>query len=599
MNLIYSKNFVPARFQVSNRSRRFPASHRLLAGLFTVVLMCFSSVMFAQTTSFETAAEAVANMGVGWNMGNTLEANDQAVSHNPSDDAYWGQQGLESETCWGQAVTKPELIRMMKEAGFGAIRVPVTWYNHIDKDGKVDAAWMQRVHEVVDYVINQDLYCIINVHHDTGADGSNFTSWIKADESNYNANKSRYEYLWKQIAEEFKDYGEKLLFEGYNEMLDIKSSWCFASFSAANQYDATIAASAYSAINKYAQSFVNAVRSTGGKNTKRNLIVNTYAAWCGSGNWNTHLQDPLKEMKKPAGESNHIIFEVHDYPNISNLSNAKSEVNSMMSALNTHLVAQGVPVIFGEWGTSNVDNVGHTDYDVRKADFFDFVSFFIKKCKENNMATFYWMGLSDGSNRSLPVFNQPDLAEVMIKAYHGTTEGYTFPTRDDLGTIIYEVTFNSQWSELNLCNGSFSTTTYPSIELELEENPAANAFQIKVYGGNGKEHVYGITSAVTTMPFSSVVGTTVSRITLQSCQAGNTATVKSVNLIKADGTKQKAEVSVFWGCTVTETVESGIEPVCSSERTVQGAHLYNLSGQRVLSPAKGIYIQGGKKFIRK
>ena len=76
-------------------------------------------------------------MGVGWNMGNTLEANDQSVSHNPSDDAYWGQQGLESETCWGQAVTKPELIKMMKEAGFGAIRVPVTWYNHIDKDGKV------------------------------------------------------------------------------------------------------------------------------------------------------------------------------------------------------------------------------------------------------------------------------------------------------------------------------------------------------------------------------------------------------------------------------------------------------------------------------
>ena len=209
----------------------------------------------AQAADFETATDAVKNMGVGWNLGNALEANSQTVTDVTAAN-YWGQQDLTSESCWGQYVTKPELIKMMKDAGFGAIRVPVTWYNHMDQDGNVDAAWMARVHEVVDYVINQGLYCIINVHHDTGADSNGFKSWIKADESNYTTNKSRFENLWKQIAEEFKDYDQKLLFEGYNEMLDKISSWCFASYAASGQYDASIAKSAYNAINSYAQSFV-------------------------------------------------------------------------------------------------------------------------------------------------------------------------------------------------------------------------------------------------------------------------------------------------------------------------------------------------------
>ena len=137
----------------------------------TVIINCLLIMVtcHVQAADFETATDAVKNMGVGWNLGNTLEAHSQTVTDVTQND-FWGQQDLTSETCWGQYVTKPELLKMMKDAGFGAIRVPVTWYNHMDKDGKVDAAWMARVHEVVDYVINQGMYCIINVHHDTGAD---------------------------------------------------------------------------------------------------------------------------------------------------------------------------------------------------------------------------------------------------------------------------------------------------------------------------------------------------------------------------------------------------------------------------------------------
>ena len=139
-----------------------------LTTFFSLILMFSSGV---QAQEFESAADAVKNMGVGWNLGNTLDANNGSV------------QDLSSETCWGQPKAKPELMVMMKEAGFGAIRVPVTWFNHMDSNGKVDEAWMNRVHEVVDYVIDAGLYCIINVYHDTG---NGDTHWLHANMEIYN-----------------------------------------------------------------------------------------------------------------------------------------------------------------------------------------------------------------------------------------------------------------------------------------------------------------------------------------------------------------------------------------------------------------------------
>ena len=558
--------------------------------LIACMFMAVSFPIHAQ--SFETATEAVKNMGVGWNLGNTLDACSDS------------RQGVESENYWGQPYTKPELMKMMKEAGFGAIRVPVTWMNHMDSSNKVDAEWMKRVHEVVDYVIDQGLYCIVNVHHDTG-DGN--THWLHASTNTYNNVKARYESLWQQIAEEFKDYGEKLLFESYNEMLDEHNSWCFASFAASGNYNAVDAADAYAAINNYAQSFVDVVRATGGNNTKRNLIVNTYGACSGSGTWNTHLKDPLKEMKYPTDNAGngHIIFEVHSYPSIVNtkdgvitgnrpLNEIRNEIDDMVSALKTYLIAKGAPVIIGEWGTSNVDKA-ETDYDARRSHMFSFVEYFVQKTKENGIGTFYWMGLSNGTNRSVPVFNQADLAEAIVKAYYGNTDGYKFPTRDDLGTTIYEVTFNSLWSELNLTNGNVSTSTNKGIELELEEEPAPGAFQFKVYD-TGK--TIPITAATSTLTFTSDMGATISRVTLQSRQAGNEAVVKNVYLIKSDGTKQKMEVSAFWGCSVTEKIITGIRQLTQIP-TIGNPRVYNLKGQQVINPQHGIFIQNGRKFVAK
>lgn len=485
---------------------------------------------------WETAREAVANMKVGWNLGNTLDAHTGIEAS--GDDWYkW-------ETCWGQPQTTPELIQMMKDAGFNAIRVPVTWYPHMDSEGNVSRAWLNRVHEVVDYVINAGMYCILNVHHDTGAYDK---VWLIADNASYSSVKVKYEYLWKQIAEEFKEYDNRLLFESFNEMLDKDQSWCFASFAVG--YDALKADNAYNAINSYAQSFVDAVRSTGGNNSVRNLVVNTYAAACGAGTWNEHLKDPLKYMSLPNDRvKDHIIFEVHTYPNVKDLTSAKREVDDMFAALNTYLALEhGAPVIIGEWGTSN--DGGERDYDVRRDNVLAFADYFVKKAMEYDMTTFYWMGLSDASVRSFPAFNQPDLALAILRGYYGADYDVILPDANDFD-VHYKVTYNTQWSELHVLPGIINVADYKTLRIEFDREPE-EVLQLKIYKPEGGEIYLGKVSSKSNVVTFSVAehGEKIENMTLQySGTETYSIGVDKVVLVRSDGTEEDVKVRVFWGC---------------------------------------------------
>ena len=565
------------------------------------ISMIAASITTMQAQSFETAQEAVTNMGVGWNLGNTLEAH--AKKPNPDIDSYWGQEGLESENDWGQPNTKPEVFKMMKEAGFGAIRIPVTWYNHMDKDGNVNAEWMARVKQVVDYALAQDLYCIINVHHDTGADeAGKHVSWIKAEGANYEKNKSKFEKLWLQIATEFKDYDQKLLFESYNEMLDKYSSWNYATSNKSGGYNETEAMDAYKAINDYAQSFVNVVRGTEGNNGVRNLVVNTYGACCG-GKWGSNElpMGPIREMKLPDDvTSNHLIFQIHSYPGLkpNNLAAIKTQVTTMMSDLKTILAAKGAPVIVGEWGT--LDDDSDVNYNNNKTNYLEFCKHFVTEAKNNDIITFYWMGLSDGSNRSLPVFHQPDLAETIVKAYRGSTEGYKYPVRSDIiGDIVTVVDFKKQWSEVYLYNKTINTNTYKAIELELDAAPESGVLKFKVYKSNGDGVNVDITSAKSKMSFTSAMGNNLQKVTLQCFSNTYQTKVKSAYLVKNDDTKEQLYLTRFWGCSVDETVITAINPIVYGKTNDDNHQIYNLQGLRVGNPQRGIYIKNGKKYIAK
>ncbi len=563
-----------------------------------VLVILLTAVLTISAQSFETAKDAVKNMGVGWNLGNTLDAHSGKVISDVE----------ASETLWGQPVTKPKLLKMMKEAGFGAIRVPVTWYSHMDADGVVDAAWMARVREVVDAVLAQDMYCLLDVHHDTGADSEQTQSWLKASMEVYRAQQERFEQLWQQIAEAFKDYDHRLLFEGYNEMLDTMDSWCFASYQAAGGYSSTVARDAYDAINAYAQSFVNTVRATGGYNSQRNLVVNTYGACSGGGTWNTHLQDPLKEMKRPTDiVDDHLIFQVHTYPSLVNsngsdrtLASVKKEVDQMISAWKTYLVSKNAPVIVGEWGTSNVD-AATTDYDARRDLMLQFADYFVRQSKANDMATFYWMGLSNGQWRMPPLFNQPDLAKTIVQAYHGTDFQGLFPVKEDYA-ITTVVAFHSPWAELGLYSGApLPVADYRSVKVELESAVPQGKIQIKVYGdaqGSG-DYLTGylpLTATQGEYTFSEAAqGKTITAISLQATVADVQVAVKRAILVLCDGTEVELELSPRWGCKIVDmiaipTAISRLQVECPSD-----GRRYNLCGQPVSSAYQGIYVMNGKK----
>ncbi|MBE6261302.1 MAG: glycoside hydrolase family 5 protein [Prevotella sp.] len=542
-----------------------------------LLLVCSAMLCTSiQASSFENAKDAVKNMGVGWNLGNTLDAADASKTWTTTE---------QHEKCWGQPVTKPELMKMMKEAGFGAIRVPVTWYQEMDKDGKVNDAWMNRVKEVVDYVIDNGMYCIINVHHDTG-DG---TQWLHASTTTYEKVKSKYEYLWKQIAEKFKDYDQKLLFEAYNEMLDDNNRW---NEPATND--------GYKAINSYAKSFVTTVRNTGGNNKDRNLIVNTYSA--------SSTANAMKALDLPE-ESGHIIFQLHSYPNWKSESNAKTEIDNLMNNIKANLLNRA-PVIIGEYATfttwpSNIDY-----YATDKKVAFYAMDYMIKQAKENGIGTFYWMGLSDGESRSLPAFNQADLAQTLIKAYYGNTDGYKYPTEDDFQTV-YTVTYDSQWGELFLYGDWNSTaalklTDYTGIRLELDDDYSGK-LQFKIYGDKSgssyKEDYIPLTAGSKTSEAifdASKVGSNVYRVTLQTLEEKPSVTAKIIkaSLLKKDGTEESGKISKGWGCEVaSESMPiTGIRSL-PFNKTINDDVIYSIQGHRMTTPRKGIYIHNGRKYI--
>ena len=554
--------------------------------------MLFSTVLYAQ--DFESAADAVKNMGVGWNLGNTLDANGNGV-----------HQGLESETYWGQPQTKPELMKMMKEAGFGAIRVPVTWYNHMDSDGKVDDEWMARVKEVVDYVIDQGMYCIINVHHDTGDDSKNesIIHWIHASSNTYNNTKAKYEYLWQQIAEAFKDYDQHLLFEGYNEMLDDLSSWCYASYNAQGGYNAASATDSYNALNNYAKSFVNTVRASGGNNLKRNLVINTYAASNGGGTWNEHLIEPLSKLVIPSdpGGTGHIAIQVHAYPN---LSSGGTEILNMLNKLKEYFIDNGYPVILGEWATSNVDATV-TDYDSNRTSYLNFVSYVVKKAQQYNAATFYWMGLSDGVYRSIPVFNQADLARTLTVAYHGGDWEGVYPTMDsvDEGVVVFEGEQQLEWgTAINFPANLFTDYEQaPFIEVTYQQN----------YDQFTGDNVYGMFQFWYN-DWSTKISFTVDGVEYNADfnpadhygTPSGTVHTTAFGFDSSTFTNIKKKGVLFQGhgikvtkAVLTKAPTAGVQNIHYSLE--QNNVIYDLSGRRVENPGKGVYIINGKKVVIK
>ena len=530
----------------------------------------------SQAQDFESAKEAVKNMSVGWNLGNTLDA----VNWEGADGWNWSSPS-EHEQGWGQPVTKPELMKMMKEAGIGAIRVPVTWFQEMDADGKVNDAFMKRVHEVVDYVIDNGMYCIINVHHDTG---DHDLHWLVADGSVYSSVKAKYEYLWEQIATEFKDYDHHLLFESYNEMLDSKNTWNEPS-------DKT---DGYNAINNYAKSFVSAVRATGGNNAERNLVINTYSA--------SNSPAAMKALELPE-ESGHIIFQIHNYPDWQSESHARELVDYLINTIKTNLMSKGAPVIVGEYATFRTWPTKLDYYYENREVALYAMDYFIKKTKEEGIGTFYWMGFSDGMARNEPYFNQPDLVETITKAYHGDDFEGIYPTKEiSSETVVYEGEKQLEWGDAIQFPASLFSDLDNTSTLEVTYTEQFDQFS----GDEANSYLQFWYSDWSSMINFTADGEAISE-TLEvnkfynSVSGTEHTTVFAFDADTFQKFKSKGMLFQGHGILLKKAVlKAGTTGIKAPKAiAADDAPIYNLAGQRVTKPAKGIYIKNGKKYIVK
>lgn len=329
-------------------------------GKFTIPILNLDSFDIPQNDGLKM----VKNMKIGWNLGNTFDAVDC--------DEFIADK-LDYESAWSGVKTTSEMIKMVKDAGFNTIRIPVSWHNHVNEDYKIDKAWLKRVNEVVDYCISSGLYVIINIHHDIDK------KYIYPS-TKYKESSLKYiEVIWEQLSEKFKKYDEKLIFEAINEprLINTNFEWWLD----VNNQDCI---DAVEMINLYNQRFVDVVRKSGRNNTKRYLMVPSYAA-----SPEYALNDLFKLPNDISKNNNKIILSVHAYTpynfalqshkeggSVSNFSidNAQStkDIDDFLDRLYKKFILNGVPIIIGEFGARDKmfnlkDRVDYSSYYVSSA----------------------------------------------------------------------------------------------------------------------------------------------------------------------------------------------------------------------------------------
>ncbi|MCR4742021.1 MAG: cellulase family glycosylhydrolase [Treponema sp.] len=301
-----------------------------------------------------SSKEFASQLTIGWNLGNTLDA----YSHDTSNQYV---QGLYSETCWGMPSTTQAMIEAVYAAGFEAIRIPISWHNHITETTNytIDSDWMARVKTVVDWAYNAGFYVIINVHHDN-LSSSDITSWpgyvISLDSTTQSAyetqSKTYLEKIWNQIAEEFNDdYGERLIFEVLNEPRTVgeNSEWWANDTNGKTLNDIVTA---------YEQVCINAIRDSDGKNAKRYIMVPAYKGSSSNINTYTLPTDTANDkliLSFHAYDPYNFAMYNKDYTDTTFDAADKTSLDSLFANVNNYF--PGIGAVIGEASASNKDNL--------------------------------------------------------------------------------------------------------------------------------------------------------------------------------------------------------------------------------------------------
>jgi endoglucanase len=333
------------------------------------------------------SVDLVKEMKIGWNLGNTMDAT--------------GNNTIASEMAWGNPFTTKELIDAVKAAGFNTLRIPTTWEQHLgpEPDYKIDPMWLKRVREIVDYGMANDMYVILNAHHD---------EWYMPTYANKDRALDMIQKVWQQIADHFQNYDEHLIFEGMNEprMKGTSFEWNGGN------------AEGWDMINQLDAKFVETVRNSGGNNPLRILMIPPYAATSSTNAWNSFT---IPDDKK-------IIVSIHSYSpynfalnkngtdkwSSANASDTR-DIDNLMSSINNKFLKNGIPVILGEFGAMNKNgNIAARE---------DWATYYVKKAKENGIPCFWWdNGAFEGSgelfgliDRNAKTWKYPEIVDALMK----------------------------------------------------------------------------------------------------------------------------------------------------------------------------------------
>lgn len=381
----------------------------------------------------DSAVEFAQNLGIGWNLGNNL-------------DAWNSSTGVAEETNWGNGKATQATFNAVKAAGYRSVRIPITWTGHIGAapEYNISTTRMNRVAEVVEYAHKAGLYVIINIHHDGHADTFNGSgqpdkfAWLKIeaaakDESVNDAIKQQLAKMWTQIAERFKNEGNWLIFETLNEIHD--GNWGNESL----MYNPS---KQYAVLNEWNQIALNAIRATGGNNATRYVGIPGYVCLPGL---------TAKNLKLPTDTAKgKLMVAVHSYDpwdyagsgkyaqwghtgNVDAYKNGEIEYVAMLDMLYNKFVVNDIPVYFGEFAC-----VHRTD---PKAEEFRkyYLEYVCKAMKDRKMVGMYWdngyetngKGTDDdvfgliNHNTGAFILDGKEISKIMVNAWENTSSSYT------------------------------------------------------------------------------------------------------------------------------------------------------------------------------
>ena len=322
------------------------------------------------------AMEFTAAMQPGWNLGNTLDATG-------------------GETSWGNPKATPELIQKIKDEGFNSIRIPITWGHMMNEENVIDASYLARTKEVINYALDADLLVFVNIHHDSW-------QWLNAITPDENdANYLKFRAIWEQLAEAYKDYPRAVIFESINEpRFDKESTY----------------AECLDMMNK---ACVEIVRASGGNNAERLIVLPTMDT-NSEQKYLDQLYGTITEINDP-----NIIATVHYYGywpfsvNIAGETEFKgisvTDIDGLVSRLKTTFIDNGIPVIIGEWGLLGFDTALDT---VEHGEILKFFEYFCNAVRENGLTTMWWDN-GQHINRYSYEWADPSLMAIIKQSMQG------------------------------------------------------------------------------------------------------------------------------------------------------------------------------------